>query len=111
MAISTIVSRKHARKIARKMAFEVAGIAYHLREISGVLVGLGEMLGPGTDTPNVLRTDTPNLLMRVHEILADDAEHLTRVQVFLVHLLNEAPRYSPTVAVAKQIGDGTSASR
>ena len=59
MAISTIVSRKHARKIARTMAFEVAGIAYHLREISGVLVGLGEMLGPGTDTPNALRTDPP----------------------------------------------------
>ena len=75
------------------------------------LAGLSEMLGPGTDTRNVLRTDTPNLLMRMHEILAEDAEHLTRVQVFLVHLLNEAPPYCPTVAAAKQIGDGTSASR
>jgi len=48
--------------------------------------------------------------MRVQEVLAADAEHLTRVHVLLGHLLNEAPLYSPKAAVAKQIGDGASAS-
>jgi len=51
MATSIIVSRKHARKIARKMALAVAGVAYHLREISGVLVGLSESSGRARTLP------------------------------------------------------------
>ena len=106
MARSIVVSRKHTRK----MAIAASVIAYHLREISGVLVGLSEELGTTTNTPNLLGTNTTDRLMRMHEILAADAEYLDRMKVFLGHLLHAAPQYSPKAAVAKAIGEGTSAS-
>lgn len=54
-----------------------------------------------------LQRRVPRCLTRVRKV----AEHLTRVKVFLGHLLKEAPLYSPKAAVARQIGDGASASR
>ena len=105
-AKSIIVSRKHVRK----MAIAAAGIAYHLRALSGVLVVLSEQLRPGTD-PNPLDTNTPARLMRMHEILGNNAEYLDRMKAFFGHLLYEAPLYAPKPAVAKAIGDSTRAVR
>lgn len=104
---SIIVSRKHARK----MAVAVATIAHTLRELSGTLFVLSEKIGTATTPPNLLFPYSPDYLMRMHEILAADAEHLDHMRVFLGHLLYEAPLYSPKAAVAKPIGDGASASR
>jgi hypothetical protein len=88
------------------MATVAATISYHLRSFSSLLFVLSEH-GPATDAP--LGIVTPDLTMRMHEILRADAEYLNHMRVYLGHRLH--PEVAMPSTEAKMIGDGTSASR
>ena len=69
------------------MAITVAGVQHQLREVSRVLSFLAKGLGQGNVDTRDART-----LLRMHEIIEADAEHLATVGVFLEHLVRETSR-------------------